>query len=235
MQAVILAAGLGKRLRPITETVPKSLVPVNGKPVVQYTLDRLPPSVEEIIFVIGYKGQMLRDLFGDAYGGRPLRYVEQGEPLGTGHAVAAAAPLVRGTFLLLYGDDVYGQDGLARLVRHFNALLVRRVEHPERFGVVELDSEGSVARIVEKPLQPRSDLSWVGACVVQRDVLDVETQKSPRGEYEFPDMVNVLIERGVRFRTELADLWLPGNTHEEFRAAEGELRRGGITDLTTSG
>lgn len=223
MQAIILAGGLGKRLRPITETVPKPLVPVAGRPVVTYTLENLPEEIEEIIFVIGYKGQMLRDAFGEEYAGRRVRYAEQGEPRGTGHAVQKAAPFVRGRFLLLYGDDIYGADGLRRLLRHESALLCRRVEHPERFGVVMLDESGVVSRMVEKPKEFVSDLTWVGACVVGPEVLSVDTPLSPRGEYEFTDMVNVLITRGTKFRTELADLWLPGNTKEEVDAAAREM------------
>lgn len=223
MQAVILAGGLGKRLRPITEVVPKPLVPVGGQPVVQYTLERLPPEVTEIVFVIGYKGEMLKAVFGEATAGRPVRYVEQGEPLGTAHAVRQAAPFVRGKFLLLYGDDVYGADGLRRLVHHDWALLVRPVEHPEHFGVVVLDASGTVEKMVEKPQEFVSDLSWVGACVVHPEAFSIDVSLSPRGEYEFPDVINALIQRGIRFRTERADLWLPGNTHEEVQAAETVL------------
>lgn len=226
MQAVILAGGLGKRLRPITEVVPKPLVPVNGRPVVEYTLQNLPEAVDEIVFVVGYKGEMMREAFGTEYGGRRVRYAEQREPLGTGHAVQQAAALVRGRFLLLYGDDVYGPEGLRRLLQHDAALLCRRVEHPERFGVVVLDGDGHVERIVEKPKEFVSDLTWVGACVVGPEVLSVETPLSPRGEYEFTDMVNVLVRRGAKFRTELAELWLPGNTKEEVEAAARELAAG---------
>lgn len=232
MQAVILAGGLGKRLRPITETVPKPLVPLNGKPVIEYTLANLPPEIEEIVFVIGYKGHMLREAFGESFHGRRVSYVEQGEPLGTGHAVKKAQPLIRGRFLLLYGDDVYGPNGLERLIRHEWAILVRMVEHPERFGVVVLDSDGYVERLVEKPQTFVSNLSWVGACVAQPEILSVDTPLSPRGEYEFPDMVNALIGRKVRFKTELADLWLPGNTHEEIKTAEDTLRTGHASQPT---
>lgn len=223
MQAVILAGGLGKRLRPVTETVPKPLVPVNGRPVVSYTLENLPGEVSEIIFVIGYKGHMMQEVFGAEYGGRSISYVEQGEPLGTGHAVKQAAPLLKHKFLLLYGDDVYGPKGMKNLVRHDWALLVRHVEHPERFGVVVLDQGGHVERMVEKPKEFLSDLSWVGACVVHPEILSVEVPLSERGEYEFPDMVNVLLKREIKFQTELADLWLPGNTQGEVEAAAREL------------
>lgn len=224
MQAVILAGGVGKRLRPITETVPKPLVPVLGRPVVEYTLDNLPSEIDEIIFVVGYKGEMIRETYGRAAFGRRISYAVQERQLGTGHAVKQAKSLVRGRFMLIYGDDVYGREGMERIARHEWGLLVRRVEHPEKFGVVVTDEDGYVTRLVEKPKQFVSDLTWVGVGVFQPEFLDVETTLSPRGEYEATDMFNVLIQRGIQFYTELAELWLPGNTHEEVRLAEQELR-----------
>lgn len=224
MQTVILAGGLGMRLRPMTEMVPKPLVPLLGKPVIEYTLEHLPPETTEIIFVVGYKGDMIRARYGDRAFGRAIAYANQEQPRGTGHAVKQARALVRGPFLLLYGDDVYGPAGLSKLKSHEWALLVRRVEHPEKFGVVVCDDEGNVTRMVEKPAEFVSYLTWVGAGVFQPAFLDVETPLSPRGEYEVTDMVNVLVGRGVRFATEHAELWLPGNTHEEVRVAEQELR-----------
>lgn len=224
MKAVILAGGLGKRLRPITETVPKPLVPVLGRPVVEYTLENLPPEVTEVVFVVGYKGHMIRERFGTEAFGRKIQYVVQEQQLGTGHAVKQARPLIDDKFLLLYGDDVYGAEGLKNLVRHEWGLLVRRVEHPEKFGVVVADEHGCVMHLVEKPKEFVSDLTWVGVGVFQSEFLDVETPLSPRGEYEATDMFNALIQRGVKFQTELSELWLPGNTHEEVAQAEQELR-----------
>jgi dTDP-glucose pyrophosphorylase len=127
-------------------------------------------------------------------------------------------------FLLLYGDDIYGADGLQRLVRHERALLTRRVDHPERFGVLVLQDDGTVQRIVEKPKEFLSDLSWVGAAMLQPEFFQIETPLSPRGEYEVTDMVNVLIGQGKKFRTELTDVWLPANTAEEVAEAERVIR-----------
>jgi dTDP-glucose pyrophosphorylase len=126
-------------------------------------------------------------------------------------------------FLLLYGDDVYGPDGLKRLLRHEWALLARKVERPERFGVLVTRPDGTVAHMVEKPKEFVSNLSWVGAAMLQPEFFAVGTPLSPRGEYEATDMVNALIERGVRFATEMTDLWLPANTLEEVAEAERVL------------
>lgn len=225
MKAVILAGGLGKRLRPITEEVPKPLVPVNGRPVVEYTIENLPDEVTGIVFVIGYKGDMIQARYGDYAFGRRIEYVEQKEQLGTGHAVKCAQERITGPFMLLYGDDVYGAEGLSRLARNEWALLARRVDHPERFGVLVTREDGTVAGMVEKPQEFVSDLSWVGAAALLPEFLTIETPLSERGEYEATDMVNVLINRGVRFRVETTDLWFPANTKEEVGNAEREILR----------
>jgi len=223
MKAVILAGGLGKRLRPITETVPKPLVPVLGKPVVEYTIGNLPDEVKEIIFVIGYKGEMIKQLYGEKAFGRKISYVVQEQQLGTGHAVKCAAHLVDTPFFLLYGDDIYGKEGLKKLVDRQWALLARRVEHPERFGVLKLNEDGTVSDMVEKPKEYISDLSWVGAAKLQPEFMKIETPLSARGEYEATDMVNVLIKQGKKFYPEITDLWLPANTLEEVAEAERQM------------
>lgn len=220
MQAVILAGGLGKRLRPITETVPKPLVPVLGKPVVEYTLENLPEEVTDVIFVVGYKGEMIKEKYGNRAFGRNISYVKQEQQLGTGHAVKCAVNLINRPFLLLYGDDIYGKIGLNKLVRHDWALLSRKVDHPERFGVLVLKEDGSVERMMEKPKEFISNLSWVGAAKLQPEFLQVETPRSARGEFEATDMVNDLINQGKKFYAEVTDLWLPANTLEEVKEAE---------------
>lgn len=228
MKAVILAGGLGKRLRPITETVPKPLVPVLDKPVVEYTLNNLPEEITEVVFVIGYKGEMIKEKFGDFSFGRKITYIAQEQQLGTGHAVKQAASVVDTPFILLYGDDIYGPEGLRRLVKREWALLARRVDHPERFGVLVTREDGTVEKMVEKPKEFISDLSWIGAAKLNPEFFEISTPLSPRGEYEATDMVNVLIGQGKKFHVELTDLWLPANSIEEVGEAEKYLRENPI-------
>lgn len=227
MQAVILAGGRGKRLRPFTDTMPKPLVPVLGRPIVEYTLENLPVAIDEIIFVIGYKGEMIRRTFGERAFGRPVRYAVCKELFGTGYSVRQAAPLIRGKFLLLYGDDVFGAAGLQRLIRHEWALLVWRVADPEKWRVVVTDEAGCVMRMVEKPKEFLSDLMWPGAGVFQTDMFTFDTTPYRRKvdeHEEVPDMFLAAVGSGVKLRTELADLWLRGNTPEQREAAAAELR-----------
>lgn len=228
MQAVILAGGRGRRLRPVTDTIPKPLVPVLGRPIVEYTLENLPVEIDEIIFVIGYKGEMIRHTFGERAFGRPVRYAMGNELLGTGYAVRQVASLIRGKFLFLYGDDVFGAVGLQRLVQHDWALLVWRVDHPEKVRVVVTDENGYVVRMVEKPKEFVSDLTWTGAGVFQPEMFAFDTTPYRREEDEYeevPDLFLAAVGCGVKLRTELANLWLKGNTHEQREAAAVELNR----------
>src|SRR3989344_6712776 len=108
MQAVILAAGVGKRLRPLTNDLPKPMVKVNGKPILEYTLSILPSVIDEAILVVGYQKEKIMKHFGDSFNGLPLKYVEQEAPMGMSHALNCARPFLRkGTFLVMVGDDLY--------------------------------------------------------------------------------------------------------------------------------
>jgi bifunctional UDP-N-acetylglucosamine pyrophosphorylase/glucosamine-1-phosphate N-acetyltransferase len=220
MQAVILAGGIGKRLRPITEMVPKPLVQVGGRPILDYILDALPSAVREIILVVNYKEEMLRDYVGTSSRGRLVYYVKQSEPRGTGHAVFCAGKLVRERFLLLMGDDIYSPASLNTLTQRQAAVLAREVENPRPFGVLRLDSKGLVSEIVEKPAQPPSRLVSCGAFVLPAEVTKIRVPPSPRGEIEVTDMVNVLIARGLRLNPVKTDFWLPANTPDEVKRAE---------------
>ncbi len=118
MQAVILAAGKGLRLRPFTEHHPKPLIDIAGKPLLEYTLESLPDSITEIIIVIGYLGNQIKDYFGDSWNGKPIKYVVQENLLGTGDALLQAKPLVENSFLAINGDDLYAKADLARLMEY---------------------------------------------------------------------------------------------------------------------
>src|SRR5262249_9213949 len=152
MDAIILAAGLGTRLRPYTETTPKPLLPVRGRPILDWTLGALPPSVDRVVVVIEYLGEQI-----EAYLRQQKRVpnwdvVWQGKPQGTGHALLMCRERLRGgSFLVLNGDDLYGAADLAELARHRAGLLVRPVEEPEKFGIAFVKEDGTLEKLVEKP------------------------------------------------------------------------------------
>jgi UDP-N-acetylglucosamine diphosphorylase/glucosamine-1-phosphate N-acetyltransferase len=208
MKAVVLAAGKGVRLHPITETRPKVLIQVGGKPILEYCLDALKLSdVTEIVVVTHYMGDIVRQVFGDGEGlGLKISYVEQAEILGTGNAVRVVEPYVDGDFVLVYGDLLFAGEALADVVRLYEAekpaavMAVVPVERPESYGVVELENEKLVKRIVEKPVAGKapSNLVNAGLYVFSEEVFDKlkQTKASVRGEWELTDAVSLFAAAG---------------------------------------
>ncbi len=208
MKAVVLAAGEGVRLQPITATRPKHLIKVGGKPILEYCLHALKFSgVTEVIIVTHYMGDVIRQSFTDGKNmGLKITYVEQVEMLGTGNAVSVVEPYVNGDFVLVYGDLLFQPDVVANLVRLYEAekpaavMAVVPVEKPECYGVVELEKERIIKRVVEKPVagESPSNLANAGLYVFSRDIFDMikQTKASIRGEWELTDALSLFIEDG---------------------------------------
>ena len=161
MKAVLLAAGEGNRLRPITTTRPKPLIPIAGKPLLEHTILSLKEAgIDSILLIVGYKQEMIKDYFKDGLDdfGVNLDYITQEEYLGTAHAAQYAKKFV-GTddFLLMYGDILVDGKIFKSLIQHFNkfkpegVISLIRVENPEEYGIISLNNEGYVDKITEKP------------------------------------------------------------------------------------
>lgn len=149
MQAVIMAAGLGTRLRPHTLTTPKPMLEVAGRPILEWSLAALPPEIDEVILVVGYLKERIIGRFGDAWQGRRIRYVEQTELKGTGDALARCRPHLSGKFLVMNGDDLYGGGDIASAARRDLAILAKAAEVPGRSGAFRTDASGNLVDIIE--------------------------------------------------------------------------------------
>ena len=150
MQAVILAAGRGSRMKGLTEAIPKPLLQVANRTLLEYKFDALPDEVDEIIIVVGYLGSSIHDRFGGDYFGKRLLYVEQGEAHGTAGALWSAKDVLKGRFLVLMGDDMYGRDDVARMAQAKDwAMGIEETPSLEEGGQVILDSKGRITKIVE--------------------------------------------------------------------------------------
>jgi UDP-N-acetylglucosamine diphosphorylase/glucosamine-1-phosphate N-acetyltransferase len=208
MKAVVLAAGEGVRLQPITATRPKHLIKVGGKPILEYCLDALKFSgVTDVIIVTHYMGDTIRQFFGDGEKlGLKIAYVEQAEMLGTGNAVSVVEPYVDGDFVLVYGDLLFAPEAVADVVSLYEAekpaavMAVVPVEKPESYGVLELENARIVKCIVEKPAagESPSNLANAGLYVFSKEIFDKikQTKASIRGEWELTDALSLLIEGG---------------------------------------
>ncbi|WP_262177739.1 bifunctional sugar-1-phosphate nucleotidylyltransferase/acetyltransferase [Haloarcula laminariae] len=229
MQAVVLAAGEGTRMRPLTENTPKPMLPVADRPLVAHTADTaIAAGAEELIFVVGYEADAVREYFGDSYGGVPVEFAVQEEQLGTADAVDAASEHLDGPFAVLNGDNLYDEASLSALFDAAPSIAAYSVPDPSNYGVLSTDGD-RVTAIIEKPADPPTQLANAGAYVFPaeaREWLDVEL--SERGEREITDVVTQVIEAYDVTAVEV-DRWLDvGRPWELLEANEwkvGELER----------
>lgn len=177
-QAVILAAGEGRRLRPLTNEIPKPMVSVCGRPILEHTLSILPPAVNETIVVIGYRGEKIKQYFGSQFGRVKISYVRQDEPRGTGDALLAARPsLKKGNFLLLHADDLYHPEDLKDCAKEGPTVLVKETEEPERFGVCIIGPDGLLCDILEKRKNPPTNLANIGVYTLNEEIFEIPSVK----------------------------------------------------------
>ncbi len=212
MQAVVLAAGEGTRMRPLTYTKPKVMLPIANKPILEHLINELKKAgINDIILVVGYKNEKIREYFGDGSGwGVNLSYVTQRKQLGTADALKSALHLIEGAFLMLNGDNIVDHEDIKRLIKSDGMSIgVKRVSNPQDFGVVKIEN-GEVKKIVEKPEKPPSNLINAGVYHFTEDLFEFleRTQMSKRGEYEITDTIQMAIDSGIVFRAVEIDTWI---------------------------
>jgi glucose-1-phosphate thymidylyltransferase len=217
LKGLILSGGKGTRLRPITHTSAKQLVPVANKPVLFYGIESLVAAgVREIGIIIAPEtGGEIRAAAGDgAQFGASITYNEQDAPSGLAHAVLTAEPFLGDSPFVMYLGDNLLRDGITELVQQFRAeepdamILLTSVPDPENYGVAELDGD-KVARLVEKPKQPESDLALVGVYMFTAAIFEAARAIEPswRNELEITDAIQWLIERGLRVDPHIVRGW----------------------------
>ncbi len=236
MKAVVLAAGKGTRMREITDSIPKPMVEISGRPILWHILSALSQAgVEEAAIIVGYMGGKIRDYFGDGGEvGLPLRYFEQKVQDGTGRAAEPAKEFLRdGPFFLTFGDILTDAGAYRAMSEAFSSrptdllLAVRHVDEPSRFGVVELDGD-RITSIVEKPAPGTEPSNLVNAGIlIARPTLFEYTARlepSERDEYELPDAFRMMMDDGRNVRAfDIRSHWRDIGTPEDLEAAGGEV------------
>jgi glucose-1-phosphate thymidylyltransferase len=217
LKGLILSGGKGTRLRPITHTSAKQLVPVANKPVLFYGIEAMAQAgIEQVGIIIAPEtGDEIRAAAGDGsrFGVR-ITYIVQDEPAGLAHAVLTAEPFLTDSPFVMYLGDNLLQGGIADLVSAFRSgspdalILLTKVPDPESYGVAEL-SNGSVVRLVEKPREPKTDLALVGVYMFTPTVHDAARAIKPseRGELEITDAIQHLVDAGARVEPHIVDGW----------------------------
>jgi bifunctional UDP-N-acetylglucosamine pyrophosphorylase/glucosamine-1-phosphate N-acetyltransferase len=197
MKCVILAAGEGKRMHPLTYTRPKVMLPIAGKPILEWNLlNARAAGLKEFVFIVSYKSEMVREYFGD---GKPwnvkINYVNQGKPLGTAHAIGTVKPFVN-DFIVLCGDTIFGINDIKKIAKNGTKIGLIKIDNATEYGIVELKGK-HVLKIHEKMDHPISNIINAGVYHFNKHIFDYirKTEKSPRNEFEITDSINMLVNK----------------------------------------
>ncbi|MDX1620977.1 MAG: glucose-1-phosphate thymidylyltransferase, partial [Nitriliruptorales bacterium] len=230
MRALVLAGGEGTRLRPITYTSAKQLVPVANKPILYYGLEQIRDAgITEVGIIVGDTEDEIRAAIGDGSRlGIEATYIPQPEPLGLAHALLCGEEFLGDEdFVMFLGDNLI-EGGIHDLVQDFERvhpdaqLLLKTVSDPSRFGVAVLDAEGRIERLVEKPADPPSDLALIGVYLFTPAIFDAarSIEPSDRGELEITDAIQHLIDDGHTVRaSQVHGWWLDTGKKDELLEA----------------
>ncbi len=197
MKCIMLAAGEGKRVHPLTYTRPKVMLPIANKPLIEYNIiNAKKAGVKDFIFVVGYKSEMVRNYFKDGKKWNVnIEYVNQGTPQGTAHAIGLVEKFVD-DFIVISGDTIFGEKDIKKIVETKNSIGIFKIENADEYGIVETKGKRLV-KIYEKMPNPFMDIINAGIYHFNREIFNFIklTKKSIRGEYEITDAINMIINK----------------------------------------
>ncbi len=207
-KVVILAAGWGTRLRPLTLGRPKPAIRLLGDTLIEHNLREMRGLVDEAVVVVGYKEMVIRERLRSEFLGIKITYVTQEKQLGTGHAAQQALPHLEDDFLIINGDDLYLREDIERCLQKNPCVLLKAVEDPTGYGQVVV-KDGVVERIVEKPEDNVSNLINIGCYHLNKSFFKKDIEISKRGEYEIVDFLKHYIDGGQSLNFAIARNWMP--------------------------
>jgi NDP-sugar pyrophosphorylase family protein len=219
VDAIILAAGKGTRLRPHTNDIPKPLLAVQGRPILDWIIGALPP-VDRLVVVVNYLAEQIESYLRTQTHFQEWKTVPQEVPRGTGDAFRSCRPFLRSDrYLVLNGDDLYGAADLARLVEYPAGIMAHPVDNPRQFGIAFVRPDGTLEKLVEKPDLDGRQLANIGVYLFPKNVFDLELTLSPRREYEITEYVSRLADRQA-VQVVPARFWCPIGDEQAWRQAE---------------
>ena len=241
MKCVILAAGEGKRVHPLTYTRPKVMLPIANKPILEWNLkNAIDAGFKEFIFVVAYKSEIVRNYFGRGEKwGIKIEYVNQGQALGTAHAIGIVEKFV-GDFVVLSGDTIFGKQDIKNIANNKNCIGLVNVENSKDYGTVEIKDK-NIIKIHEKMEHPTSKTINAGIYHFNKKIFDYisKTKKSIRGEYEITDSINMMLDdkklEGI-FLKEFKDVVYPWDlldANEEILKKIDKKIKGNVEKNTT--
>lgn len=216
MKAIIPVAGAGAKLRPHTYTQPKALIPIAGKTILSYIVDQLHDAgIQEFIFIIGYLGEKIQDYVNATYPKLKCHFVHQNERQGTGHALELTRSIVgNDEVFVALGDTICEYDVKEVMNSPYSMLGVQKVDDPRLFGVAEIDSNGFIEKVVEKPAIPKSNMALVGIYKIKETEFlygclhhIFKEHIQSHGEYSLTDAIDFMIQRGAHIKSFKVKNW----------------------------
>ena len=232
MKAVIPVAGIGTRLRPLTYTQPKPLIPVAGKPILGFIIERLQKAgINEFVFVIGYLGEKINDYVKKNHPDIISYFVHQNDRKGIGHAIWMARDIIKDDpMFIVLGDTIVDVDLSTLINSPVSTLGVKRVDDPTQFGVAELDDQCNILKVIEKPEIPRSNMALVGIYKIKESAElfhileeDIKNHFNRPSEIHLTDAIEKLIVKGVPFKAVKVENWYDCGKKDSLLAANGVL------------
>lgn len=245
MKAIIPVAGAGTKIRPHSYTQPKALIPLAGRTVISIIIDQLREvGVEEFIFIVGYLGEKIEDHVKTRYPGIRAHYIQQTDRQGVGHAIRLARNMVGDDeVMVVLGDTICEYDVQAMVNSPYSVIGVRKVDDPRDFGVAEIDEEGFIVHVVEKPQIPKSNMALVGIYKIRETAqmfqcLETNIMQGLRshGEYSLTDALDCMIRMGAKFKALRVENWFDCGRKETMLESNATLlKKYGTADKDLNG
>lgn len=232
MKAIIPVAGAGTKLRPHTYTQPKALIPLAGRSILSIIIDQLlEAGVNDFVFIVGYLGDKIQDYVRQHYPNIQAHFVLQNERQGLGHAIFLTRDYVQNDEIIIVLGDSICEYNVSDVLRADGSLLgVKKVDDPRNFGVAEMDEEGFISRVVEKPQIPKSNLALVGIYKIKEtnhlyECLEnnIRSGVTCRGEFNLTDAIECMIQRGAQLRTFKVQNWFDCGRKDSLLASNATL------------
>ncbi|MBI2439314.1 MAG: NTP transferase domain-containing protein [Candidatus Moranbacteria bacterium] len=224
MQVVMLAAGRGTRMGTLTENIPKPMLGLLGRPMLEWKLEMLPGAIDEVILVVGYLGEQIENYFGAEWKGKKIHYVRQEKLDGTGGAITLVKDLLAGPALVMMGDDLYRSEDLEDLLQEDVAVLGLEVDDAELYGLLETDNDGRLYKITERPHQKKTGLVNTGAYVVSSRFFEYPLVPISETEYGLPQTL-ALLAKDIPVKVLRARAWQPVGKPEDIVLGEEFLKK----------
>lgn len=211
-------------MKDLTNNVPKPMLQIKGKPILAYKLEALPEEIDEVIFVIGYLGNQIRQFFGNEYVGKKISYIEQILLNGSGGALELTKDLLNNDFLVMMGDDLYMRKDIENCIKNDLAVLGSEVNNPDKFGVIILDDDGNLLEIIEKPTIAGPALANTALYKLNKKFFNYPMVSIGNGEYGLPQAL-ALVAKDFPVHVEIASGWFPIGNPDDLKKAQEVIEK----------